>query len=341
MTKNFNNLISEKDIKKFLAPDLVKYLKIKQNFIYKIFNLFDITTFLHNIYYNTLSRRDIYEKYLVYKHLFSVNFYNDDARKTILTLDKKYDYILFLLSERPNKDMTDEEFTRYKSKTKALAQAMSAEKPDEEEISRLRTERSLIVKKSTSKIDLLKELVESDNFDFKNSVVYCGQGKDGEDSIIDTVTKILAENDKYVVSQYTSKTEDRIRVLYDFENGYFDTLIAIKCFDEGVDVPKLDKIYIMASDALRRQTVQRRGRVLRQCKETNKEIAYIFDMMVLPPLGILDGMGVESLLRNEIIRVQEYASLCTNKNIYKDIQDILGEYGFEMEELLNGEDRYN
>lgn len=237
--------------------------------------------------------------------------------------------------------MTDEEFSKYRAKTKAIAQAMSAEKPDEDEISRLRTERSLIVKKSTSKIDLLRDLVDSDEYEFKNSVVYCGQGKDGEDSIIDTVTKILAENDKYVVSQYTSKTEDRIRVLYDFEQGYFDTLIAIKCFDEGVDVPKLDKIYIMASDASRRQTVQRRGRVLRQCKETNKEIAYIYDMMVLPPLGIVDGMGVESLLRNELIRVGEYASLCVNKTVFNEINGILSEYGFDMEELLNGEDKYN
>ena len=39
-----------------------------------------------------------------------------------------------------------------------------------------------------------------------------------------------------VVSQFTSHTLDRKRVLYEFEHGFFDTLAAIKCFDEGVDV---------------------------------------------------------------------------------------------------------
>ena len=112
-------------------------------------------------------------------------------------------------------------------------------------------------------------------FDFKNSVVYCGHGKDYEtdDSIIDSVTRILAVDGKYTVSQFTSKTINRAQVLDEFENENYGTLVAIKCFDEGVDVPKLDKIYIMASDALKRQTIQRRGRVLRTCAEAGKKVA--------------------------------------------------------------------
>ena len=234
----------------------------------------------------------------------------------------------------------DEDFNRFKAKTKALAQKLNDDEPDDDEIQRLRNERSLIIKKASCKLDFLSELVDSD-YDFKNSVVYCGMGKDNEDSIIDSVTKILSEDDKYIVSQYTSKTENRIQVLYEFENGYFDTLIAIKCFDEGVDVPKLDKIYIMASDASKRQTVQRRGRVLRQCKETNKTIAYIYDMVVLPPLGVVDGPGVMALLTNEFIRVSEYASLCENQQVLTEINDVLSEYNCRMEDLVNGEVEYD
>ena len=236
--------------------------------------------------------------------------------------------------------LDEEDFERFKAKTKVLAQKLNDDIPDEKEIQRLRTERSLITKKASCKLRFLKELVKK-GYNFKNSVVYCGMGKDNEDSIIDNVTMILSEDDKYVVSQYTSKTEDRIKVLYEFENGYFDTLIAIKCFDEGVDVPKLDKIYIMASDASKRQTVQRRGRVLRQCKETNKEIAYIYDMVVLPPLGVFGGAGVNALLSNEFIRVSEYASLCNNKEVLRVIDDILNDYGCNMEDLINVEDEYN
>lgn len=235
--------------------------------------------------------------------------------------------------------ISDEEFSKFKAKTKSLAQRINDETPDEEEIQRIRNERSLIVKKATCKLDLLREMIKG-KYNFRNSVVYCGMGKDNEDTIIDSVTRILSEDDKYVVSQYTSKTEDRIQVLYEFENGYFDTLVAIKCFDEGVDVPKLDKIYIMSSDASKRQTVQRRGRVLRQCKETNKKIAYIYDMVVLPPIGVLDGPAVPSLLRNEFIRVAEYASLCENKTVFDEINDQLNLYGYTLEDLINGEEEY-
>lgn len=235
--------------------------------------------------------------------------------------------------------ISEEEFAKFRAKTKSLAQRINDEEPDDEEIQRLRTERSLIIKKASCKLDLLRDMI-SENYNFKNSVVYCGMGKDNEDSIIDSVTKILSENDRYVVSQYTSKTENRIQVLYEFENGYFDTLIAIRCFDEGVDVPKLDKIYIMSSDASKRQTVQRRGRVLRQCKETNKTMAYIYDMVVLPPIGVLEGPAVPSLLRNEFIRVAEYASLCDNVNVFDEINDQLKLYGYRLEDLINGEEEY-
>ena len=100
--------------------------------------------------------------------------------------------------------------------------------------------------------------------------------------------------------------------MYEFEQGYFDTLAAIKCFDEGVDVPKLDKIYIMASDSALRQTVQRRGRVLRKCKESGKTIAYIYDMVVLPSLEA-GTYGCEGLLKIELARAKEYNRLAINK----------------------------
>ena len=105
-----------------------------------------------------------------------------------------------------------------------------------------------------------------------------------------------------------------VYIICNFENGFFDVLVAIKCFDEGVDVPKLDKIYIMASDTALRQTVQRRGRVLRQCKATGKTMAYIYDMIVLPPSGYYLEPGVKNLVTNEFRRALEYIRLSSNKD---------------------------
>ena len=218
--------------------------------------------------------------------------------------------------------LTEEENEKFQFKSKLLAQELNKKEPDPDVVDKLRRERSLILKQASGKIEKLRELAE-EGYNFVNSVVYCGQGKDDEgELIIDTVTKTLYDNG-LVVSQFTSRTLNRKRVLYEFEQGYFDTLVAIKCFDEGVDVPKLDKIYIMASDSALRQTVQRRGRVLRKCKESGKTIAYIYDMVVLPAIEA-GTYGNDGLLKIELARAKEYNRLALNKEaneiIFNDIE---------------------
>lgn len=208
--------------------------------------------------------------------------------------------------------LTEKENDRFLLKSKLLAQELNRKEPELEVIDKLRRERSLILKQASNKLEKLRELIEG-GYNFVNSVVYCGQGKDDEgETIIDSVTKILYKKN-LVISQFTSRTLDRKKVLSEFEQGFYDTLVAIKCFDEGVDVPKLDKIYIMASDSSLRQTVQRRGRVLRKCKESGKTIAYIYDMVVLPALSV-GSSGCEGLLNIELSRAKEYNRLALNKD---------------------------
>lgn len=232
--------------------------------------------------------------------------------------------------------LNESEFSKYQSKTKSLALEMAKDvhEQDKERISMLCRDRSLIVKQAAAKVDKLYEMTQS-GYQFRNSVVYCGQGHDAEEqSIIDSVTKTLHRS-RYVVSQFTSHTPDRVTVLSQFESGFFDTLVAIKCFDEGVDVPKLDKIYIMASDTSLRQTVQRRGRVLRMCKQSNKEMAYIYDMVALPPQYAtpLD-VGASALIKNEFLRVLEYNRLADNKNTnLKEFTEVLAKYYLDINNI--------
>lgn len=228
--------------------------------------------------------------------------------------------------------LNDDETDKYKAKSKALATEMSQEHRDEEKISRLRTERSLILKQATGKLTKLASM--EDDYSFRNSVVYCGAGKAEEESIIDRVTQIIHDM-KLRVSQFTSKTVDRTKVLEKFSQGYFDVLVAIKCFDEGVDVPKLDKIYILASDSSLRQTVQRRGRVLRLCAESGKSEANIFDMIVLPTLHNYS-VSCRSIFKLELQRVNEYNRLSENFEENKKIIDgIMKKYDLTEEDLSN------
>ncbi|WP_455539454.1 DEAD/DEAH box helicase family protein [Terrisporobacter sp.] len=231
--------------------------------------------------------------------------------------------------------LTEDEFELYKKYTMQIIMLMSKEIKDEDAIVKARRERSLIVKRANNKLQCLSNMIHSKKYNFNNSVIYCGQGKDiqTEENLIDFVTGLLSKDGGYKISQYTSKTIERNKVLREFENGYYDILAAIKCFDEGVDVPKLDKIYIMSSDSLLRQTIQRRGRVLRKCKETGKKIAYIYDMVVLPPKGMHKGNIVKSLVSNEFIRVKEYMRLSENRDIeIEKLSDLEFVYGVEGDE---------
>ena len=232
--------------------------------------------------------------------------------------------------------LNEDENEKFLFKSMLLAQEMNKKEPDQEVIDKLRRERSLILKQASNKLVKLRELTDN-GYNFVNSVVYCGQGKDGEgESIIDSVTRVLYDKG-LVVSQFTSHTLDRKRVLYEFEHGFFDTLAAIKCFDEGVDVPKLDKIYIMASDSALRQTVQRRGRVLRKCKESGKTIAYIYDMVVLPAVET-GTYGCEGLLKIELSRAREYNRLALNKDENETkFSEIENDYHITIENVIDYE----
>jgi superfamily II DNA or RNA helicase len=238
-------------------------------------------------------------------------------------------------------ELTEEEYQQYKKFSRDIMIEMNKKVKDENKITRLMNERSLIVKKASNKVEVLSELIRKDNSLFKNSVIYCGAGKSNNEeelTILHEVTRALYRNGNLKVSNYTSKTENRKEVLDQFESDFFDTLVAIKCFDQGVDVPKLEKIHLLASDSIMRQTVQRRGRVLRKCKETGKRLAYIYDYVALPPSYLPYENTMSTLLKNELYRVEEYLRLSSNKaEVETIIEKWKMEYPIDKEEKMNDE----
>ena len=229
-------------------------------------------------------------------------------------------------------ELDEDAFKKFAALTKTIAQLMNQDPVDEEKVNKTRMNRSLLLKKATGKLSLLESMVKSEAYDFENSVVYCGGGKDPdtEEPIINEAVRILATQGNYKVSMFTSQSEDRVQTIREFENGFFDTLVAIKCFDQGIDVPKLDKIYILASDSSKRQTIQRRGRVLRKCAETKKKYAQIFDMVVTPPSNAQEAWAAEALVKIELARVLEYGQIAENsEEVQAFISDICAEYGVE------------
>jgi superfamily II DNA or RNA helicase len=55
-----------------------------------------------------------------------------------------------------------------------------------------------------------------------------------------------------IASLLNKDDRDRKTILANFAKGYLDALVAVKCLDEGVDIPSVHQAIILASDATER-----------------------------------------------------------------------------------------
>jgi superfamily II DNA or RNA helicase len=146
-----------------------------------------------------------------------------------------------------------------------------------------------------------------------HTLFYCGDGSVESQRQLQIVTKILGTELGYRVSPYTAETplEVREKLRQQFETGELQGLVAIRCLDEGIDIPAIENALILASSRNPRQFIQRRGLILRPYP--GKERATLFDTIVLPPELDRETWEVErNLLRKELRRFVEFADLADN-----------------------------
>ena len=93
---------------------------------------------------------------------------------------------------------------------------------------------------------------------------------------IETLKDIV--NTRYpdiTTNTYLGGEKHKKEKLKSFADGHIDMLFAMKCLDEGVDVPRTQYGIFASSTGNPRQYIQRRGRLLR--KHDDKEHAYIYE----------------------------------------------------------------
>jgi len=123
----------------------------------------------------------------------------------------------------------------------------------------------------------------------------------------------LTENEGTKPMDKYNGLSERQFIIEQFKQGNYQSLIAIKCLDEGIDIPTASKGILMASSTNPREYVQRIGRIIRQ--SDNKENAYLFDLCV-SSLGSLSSelKEMEKKIREkEIIRLKEIADNAINR----------------------------
>ena len=211
--------------------------------------------------------------------------------------------------------------------------------------------RARLVSGAVEKIDVLRELMQ-DYKDDNHMLVYCGattmhdvdykEGKAHAEDIrqIDLVADLLGNELGMRVSKFTSEEDasERERIKADFDEGkHLQAVVAIRCLDEGVNIPSIKTAFILASSTNPKEYVQRRGRVLRLFK--GKTHAVIYDFITLPfaleATDLVEPDALESgksLAMREIMRMKDFAAIAENPFDSDDlISQIQSAYGIESD----------
>ena len=238
-----------------------------------------------------------------------------------------------------------DEYEQYQEITKTIIRNGGASQENIDKnpyIEMLLIKRARIISGCKEKVPKLVEVMKpyrTDNY----ILVYCGATKYDNDSSdlkddnevrqIEEVNKRLYYELGMKVHKFTSEEnkEERDEIKRMFASGTeLQVITAIKCLDEGVNIPSIKKAFILASSTNPKEYIQRRGRVLRRAK--GKEYAEIFDFITLPrPLEEVQFCSEEelscdlSLVRKEFLRMIDFAETARNPfeidKLKEDIQN--------------------
>ncbi|WP_254173410.1 DNA phosphorothioation system restriction enzyme [Planktothrix pseudagardhii] len=217
-------------------------------------------------------------------------------------------------------ELTEAESRAYHRLTTRIGWALMEDEKNwenNETVTALLIQRSRLIASASNKLDALRQLMKT-RLNTTHTLFYCGDGsietlEDYSPRQLEATVELLGSELGYRVNTYTAETPliEREKLRQQFERGELQGLVAIRCLDEGVDIPAIQNAVILASSCNPRQFIQRRGRILRP--HPGKERATLFDMIVLPPDLDRNTLEVErNLLRKELKRFLEFANLADN-----------------------------
>ena len=203
--------------------------------------------------------------------------------------------------------------------------------------------RARLVGSAANKLPMLAAVLTGEK-PTQHTLFYCGDGTvetdEGQDASAESIDQgkrqveavsAMLHGMSWDVSRFTSREsrKDRDNILENFRLGMIDAMVAIRCLDEGIDVPACSTAYILASSRDPRQFVQRRGRILR--RSPGKDRALIHDFIVVLPQDFdTDSEYAKRLIKSELGRVAEFSSLSDNRSdAYETLAPVLRAYDLE------------
>ena len=229
-----------------------------------------------------------------------------------------YDYIPYYIPLNPD------EMDQYRNLTVQIARKIDRKQKhtQEKDDSRPELRRADLVANAENKYDVLKEILDLLGNQLNQTLIYCTNNPSpalplNSPRQLERVKQILSN--RHIISDsitWEDPTKDRIKILNNLTNEHFDCVTAVKCLDEGVDIPSVKIGIFMASSGNPKQYIQRRGRVLRKSEKTGKTHATIYDIIVTPPipdLGSEISRNERKLIAKELLRHKEFAGIARNR----------------------------
>ena len=236
------------------------------------------------------------------------------SEKTVLC---PYEYHPVLVS------LDDDEAEEYLALSERLARCMGTDEDGNpsEMAKRLLIARARLLAGARQKLPALDATLRGLEHPPRKAIFYCGDGttddltSEQELRQIDAVTRLIGMEHNLHVRTFTcrEKASEREEILGGLRNGSLDGVVAIRCLDEGIDLPDMRMGFLLASSTNPRQFVQRRGRLLRNAP--GKDRAIIYDFIVQPPDLSGDGTSFNlerSLFKRELTRISEFCETAIN-----------------------------
>ena len=210
-------------------------------------------------------------------------------------------------------ELTDEEFEAYEHLTERISKLYHQVESGEisEALERLLIKRATLLNRAENKLAKLAELLTDKTDSLHHTLFYCASGRIVP--VLELLTALGLRVAKFTAEESATERQELLKM---FASGHLQALVAMKCLDEGVDVPSTRTAYILASSSNPKEFIQRRGRILRQ--SPGKEHAEIHDLIAVPPTDYRQYptstfRTERKIVGRELERFNEFAGMALNK----------------------------
>lgn len=232
--------------------------------------------------------------------------------------------------------LDNEELDEYLEVTKNIAFKYAISKKNHlnnQQLKSLIFKRANIIKNAVNKFVALEQILDEIGSNSKWIIIYCSNTQINRVMEILNNRRITAhrftmDEDTKPDNKYNGESE-RDYLIKKFASADYSCLVAMKCLDEGVDIPPARIAILMSSSGNPREYIQRIGRIIRKFED--KEKAQIYDIIALPPLKRFPAQIKDferDIFKKEEFRFEEIAKTANNNiEALKQIFEVKRRFG--------------